>query len=416
MSAAQRRHKDSTSQGLQNHSRLFEAAKKASGEILALDAEPVCHTVAARFLANNCQVLEGKDDASVLTDSGRHIRDFLESYAVSLAICDLERGNKTIPAECTMFRESSLVQFPVQTTAHLHVTSDEIQACLSTFASSAVVWGTYISHKQNALRFCEAAMSENSRAQSIRLFQRVTQIMGAMVEFFDTTWEKHLSSIVAAVQQAVAEQLNSLTAGLARVQEGLQLSNDYITHKLQVSLEGLGLSVLNVERGLEEMLRNLTVVAIQSQADAEEAYQHALKTFNEEASLAILAVAAEARKSVAEMGRELLNLGTQEVTKSRMAELEEGIYNSSAMVESQSLRIKDNNQQLSKVRKATSKINDDLKEAMSSASDIGSSLSTRFFSSPLWSVGWFSIASLILGSYGLPPSMIRNGGLVAFGK
>lgn len=156
---------DMTSHRAQNHSRFTDAASRASEEIIALEGEPVCHTVAARFLSNNCQILDGKDDASILTDSGRHVRDFLESYAVSLAICDLERGNKTVPDVCSKFRESSLAQIPIHETAHLHVTSDEIQTCLSTFATSAVVWGTYISHKQNALRFCEAALSENSRCK-----------------------------------------------------------------------------------------------------------------------------------------------------------------------------------------------------------------------------------------------------------
>lgn len=165
ISAPSLQHDVASSHRPQNLSRISQAAGRAANDIIALEGEPVCHTVAARFLANNCRILEGKDDATMLTDSGRHIRDFLESYAVSLAICDLERGNKTIPDACTKFRETTLAQIPVQPTAHLHVTSDEIQGCLSTFAGSAVIWGTYISHKQNALRFCEAAMSENSRGQ-----------------------------------------------------------------------------------------------------------------------------------------------------------------------------------------------------------------------------------------------------------
>ena len=163
ISAASLQHQDTPSHRAQHISKLSQAAARAANDIIALEGEPVCHTVAARFLADNCRILEGKDDATMLTESGRHIRDFLESFAVSLAICDLERGNKTIPDACTKFRETSLAQIPVQKAAHLHVTSDEIESCLSTFAGSAVIWGTYISHKQNALRFCEAAMSENSR-------------------------------------------------------------------------------------------------------------------------------------------------------------------------------------------------------------------------------------------------------------
>lgn len=99
-----------------------------------------------------------------------------------------------------------------------------------------------------------------------------------------------------------------------------------------------------------------------------------------------------------------------------MAELEQGLQKTSAMVESQSFRLDNNNQHLLKAKKATSKINEELKETLLSTSDLSKSLSSGFFASPVWTVSWCSLASLVLGSYGLPPSLIRNGGLVAFGQ
>ena len=99
-----------------------------------------------------------------------------------------------------------------------------------------------------------------------------------------------------------------------------------------------------------------------------------------------------------------------------MAELEQGIQKTSAMIESQSFRLDDNSQHLLKAKQATSRINEELKETLSSTSDLSKSLRTGFFASPIWTVSWCSLMSLVLGSYGLPPSLIRNGGLVAFGK
>ncbi|KXJ90505.1 hypothetical protein Micbo1qcDRAFT_226459 [Microdochium bolleyi] len=353
-------HHDTASRETQNHSRFTNAAARASEEILALEGEPVCHTVAARFLSNNCQVLDGKDDATILTDSGRHIRDFLESYAVSLAICDLERGNKTVPDQCIKFRESSLTHIPIHDMAHLHVTSDEIQACLSTFATSAVVWGTYISHKQNALRFCEASLSENNRSQSLKLFQRVTQIMGTLASLFDHDWEQHLSEMFAAVQRAL--------------QEGLQHTNEYIVDTLYASLQGLARSAQDVEAGLQEMLHNLTAVAMQSQSEVHEEYRNAVRSFNQEASSAILSVAAEARASMVEMSKDFA------ATKSRMADLERSIQDTSALVESQSSRINDNNRNLLVAKKVTNHMNSELKNALASASEVNNSLKMEVWS------------------------------------
>lgn len=114
---------------------------------------------------NNCQLLEGKDEATVLTDSGRKIRDFVDSYAASLAICDLERGRFAIPTECTKFQEPTLSQLPVQNAAHLHVTSTEIDSCLSGLGASDSAWNTWISYRHKALRFCEAARADNDKGR-----------------------------------------------------------------------------------------------------------------------------------------------------------------------------------------------------------------------------------------------------------
>ncbi|CAI4219455.1 unnamed protein product [Parascedosporium putredinis] len=73
---------DSTS-GMPN---IYTVAAK---ELEALQSEPLCHRIAARLLISDCQMLDGKDEATILTESGRRIRDFVDFYAASLAICDL---------------------------------------------------------------------------------------------------------------------------------------------------------------------------------------------------------------------------------------------------------------------------------------------------------------------------------------
>lgn len=114
---------------------------------------------------NDCQMLEGKDEATILIDSGRQVRDFVDFYAASLAICDLERGSFTIPPECAKFREGPLGQFTVPQRSHLHVSSKEIDSCLSALAKSDSAWSTWVSYRHKALRFCEAARADNEKGE-----------------------------------------------------------------------------------------------------------------------------------------------------------------------------------------------------------------------------------------------------------
>jgi hypothetical protein len=153
---------DKPSEMLQNP-RLPNIYAVALSELQELESEPLCHRVAARLLVNNCQLVDGKDEATILTDSGRQVRDFVDSYAASLAICDLERGSFEIPKECAKVREPSLSQITMRNEPQLHVSPGEIGLCLSALAASDAAWSTWVSYRHKALRFCEAARADNEK-------------------------------------------------------------------------------------------------------------------------------------------------------------------------------------------------------------------------------------------------------------
>ena len=134
-------------------------------ELQALETEPLCHRIAARLLVNNCQLLSGQDEATVLTDTGPAARNFVDSFAASLAICDLERGSFVIPDSCHKFRESALAHLPVPSEPKLHVVNAEINACLEGLATSDSSWNTWVSYRHKALRFCEAARADGERGK-----------------------------------------------------------------------------------------------------------------------------------------------------------------------------------------------------------------------------------------------------------
>lgn len=132
-------------------------------ELQELESEPLCHRIAARLLVNNCHLLDGQDEATVHIDSGRATRDFVDSYAASLAICDLERGSFSIPPSCSKFREAALAALPVPAQPQLHVSTPEIDECLEGLARSDSAWNTWVSYRHKALRFCEAARADNEK-------------------------------------------------------------------------------------------------------------------------------------------------------------------------------------------------------------------------------------------------------------
>lgn len=152
---------------LQSGSKPSEIYTVALSELQDLESEPLCHRIAARLLVGNCQLLDGKNEATVLTDSGRQIRDFVDSYAASMAICDLERGRFTIPSVCDKFRETSLSQLSLDGQARLHVTSREIDHCLSGLATENSAWSTWVSYRHKSLRFCEAARADQEKGEHI---------------------------------------------------------------------------------------------------------------------------------------------------------------------------------------------------------------------------------------------------------
>lgn len=142
---------------------IYNAALKALED---LKSGPFCHQIAAVMLHNNCKMLEGKDDSAILADTGRRMTDFVDAYAASLAICDLERGAFEIPSTCGKFTEAFLRTLSNANHAQLHVSTAEIEECLASLGRDPSSWGTWVSYKQKALMVCEAGRADSNKGMS----------------------------------------------------------------------------------------------------------------------------------------------------------------------------------------------------------------------------------------------------------
>lgn len=404
----------SASQLIRIGAQLPSSYEIALNELQALESEPLCHRIAARLLVNNCQLLEGKDEATVLTDSGRKIRDFVDSYAASLAICDLERGRFAIPAECAKLQEPTLSQLPIQNTAHLHVTTAEIDSCLSGLGASDSAWNTWVSYRHKALRFCEAARADNDKAQNIILFQRLTKIMSRLADDVDERTEQRMYDIDLRASE-VEHKIDSLSPLLNKLEHDLQNAGNIVSHQL---LQGIMRSQAQVDSGLvnaghlERMLAAILKGAMDGYAEAAAAHDQSLQLMSQrtssEADIMVTAMAAAIAVSTT-LRDELEVSRIQAINiQSRQDSIEQGMQRLIGISDTLVTNYDIHTDLLQQAQNITNGVLNALEETAASATALGGVFSGKRSISSWWLYVWCPVASLVVGSYGLPPSLLRN--------
>ncbi|KAI8623030.1 hypothetical protein F5Y19DRAFT_468834 [Xylariaceae sp. FL1651] len=394
----------------------------ALNELQELESEPLCHRISARLLVNNCQLLDGKDEATVLTDSGRKIRDFVDSYAASLAICDLERGRFAIPAGCSKFQEATLSQLPIQNQAHLHVTSGEIDDCLSGLGTSDSAWNTWVSYRHKALRFCEAARADHNKDQNILLFQRLTKIMNRLTDGVDENFERRMHDLDLLAQIA-GDKIDSLSPLLDKLQHGLEDADNMLSDRLlrviknsqefvDSGLEGAA----TLERMLQVMLKDV----IDGHAEAAAVHGQSLQVMRQGATseMEIMVTAMTAAVAATTALHEQLEMSALQVVEleSRQDNLERGMQRLLDISDTLVNKYDAHTDLLEQAHNITIEILDALGDTAASAAIVGEVLLGHRSLTAWWPYIWCPAASLIMGSYGLPPSVPRNIALVALGE
>ncbi|KAI0835114.1 hypothetical protein F5Y06DRAFT_306467 [Hypoxylon sp. FL0890] len=389
------------SQRMEAGSRLSSSYEIALNELRALESEPLCHRTAARLLVDNCELLEGKDDKTLLTDSGRAIRDFVDSYAASLAICDLERGSFHIPRECAKFREPVLNQLPPRNLGQLH--------------------NTWISYRQKASMFCEAARTDKEKAEQVLLFQRLTKVMGRFTDNVDKQFKQHLNDLDLRAQ-ATGDRIDELSPKVDRVKEGLKSVEDMFLSRLVHSVKETTDAVnsgkehaLNLQRMLEVVFNSL----LEGQAEVASNYEQSMQVATQRAESTVetaMQVVMAVTESVAHLQNqvELSRLHAVEL-EYRQDNLEQGMNRLIDISENLVTKYDDHTNLLREASNITNEILDTLEDTAASATYVVNSIKQSSASS-WWPYIWCPAASIVLGSYGLPPSVTRNVALLALGE
>ncbi|KAH8845679.1 hypothetical protein MCOR27_003309 [Pyricularia oryzae] len=259
---------------------LVDVYADALRQLQQLESEPLCHRIAARLLVTNCQLLDGKDEATVLTDSGRLIRDFVEAYAASLAICDLERGDFHIPSACSPFREHALAKVSAHRDLSLHVSSSQIQACISGLKSPDSAWGTYISYRHKALQFCEAARADQEKTQNILVFQKLIKVTEQLVTGVETELQKRMNDLDERTKQAsdAIDRLNPKLHGLHESFGKVQIMQNGLSEALRDSL-GATRSVLEDSTTLQQLLKVMIDAVLQHHSEVASANEQSVESY-----------------------------------------------------------------------------------------------------------------------------------------
>lgn len=408
--------------GIQPASRLPNIYAVAMQELQELESEPLCHRIAARLLVNNCQLLDGKDDATVLIDSGRQIRDFVDSYAASLAICDLERGSFDIPSGCAPFRENSLAQIPDSKFPRLHVSPQQIDSCLSGLARSDSAWNTWVSYRHKALRFCEAARADNDKAQSIRLHQRLTEVLSKLSEGVEQELEAHLHAINTRATE-VTDQLRRIIPDVDRLRDSIQDMDRTLSQQIMETAQASQHAMRNGledAQNLQQLLGVLLRTVLSSNAEVAASHEVAITAFKDRTEsdlgvvMAALASAAASSASL-QSQMELSHLRVTELA-GRQQNLEKGLGRLFELTEDLSSQYEVHSEHLTDAQKKSEDILVALDKMANSASDVSGSLK-----GPSSWMKWVPYlicptGTLLMGSYGLPPSAGRNLVLIGIGE
>ncbi|KAI1457002.1 hypothetical protein F4805DRAFT_458172 [Annulohypoxylon moriforme] len=393
--------RSSLPQILGSGSRFPSSYEVALNELRELESEPLCHRTAARLLVNNCEVLESKNEATVLTDSGRKIRDFVDSYAASLAICDLERGSFNIPRACANFREPVLNQLPLQNSGQLH--------------------NTWVNYRHKALRFCEAARADNEKAQQILLFERLTKIMGRFTDDVDEQFEQHMTNLGTRAQ-STSDKIDELSPKVDHLKDMLESAEDlFLGQLIQRVKETTDLvnsgteNALNLQRMLGVMFKGV----LEGQAEVAATYERSMQVANQrvgsamDAAMIAMALATESAVNL-QTQLESSRLRAVEL-ETRQNNLEEGMQRLIGISETLATEYDDHANHLHQAHNITNGILESLEDTAASAFYVKNSV-LRQSSTSWWPYIWCPAASLVLGSYGLPPSGTRNLGLLAIGR
>lgn len=146
---------------LEPKSRKSGLYELALTDLMKLGKESTCHQITTKLYMSSCQLfqeLEVHSHGSLVTRGGGRLQDYIDSFAISRAICDLETAHAVIPEACGLFREPALLRvMNSKDTQGLDISHEQIGQCMKALHSDQKSWTSYNSNKESATLLCRAS-------------------------------------------------------------------------------------------------------------------------------------------------------------------------------------------------------------------------------------------------------------------
>lgn len=246
--------------------------------------------------------------------------------------------------------------------------------------------------------------------------------MGRFSDGIDKDFEQHMNNLDLRAREA-GGRLDELSPRIDQLQKSLKSIEDIflgrLVHAVKETTDAVNSGTENAAN-LQKVLEVTFASVVEHQAGMAFAYEQSLQLVNERAQSAV----DTATSAVAAITESAAHLQTQvEISRlraadleSRQGNLEQGMQRLVYAAENLTTEFHDHTHLLHQARNITNEIRDTLEDTAASASYVGNSFFKQSSTSSWWPYVWGPAASLVLGSYGLPPSAVRNLALLALGE
>lgn len=264
--------------------------------------------------------------------------------------------------------------------------------------------------------------ADNATAQNVLLYQRLTKIIAKLTDGVEAEIQRRMADLDERARQAT-ERMEELNPHIDQLRDGLSKVEKYLASDMELAVEQ---SKNRIKHGmehavtLEQMLAVLLQTVAEKSSEVTTAHEQSVelvsqKVNNELATFVAVVASAAASSAMLKDQIEVSKLQAAELA-ARQDSLEQGLNRLVTVSDTLSTKHEHHAYFLRQASNITEDILDTLEATVSAASQVNISVLERSVSSGWWPYFICPAVSLVMGSYGLPPSILRNLALLAVGE
>ncbi|KFX90658.1 hypothetical protein V490_06346 [Pseudogymnoascus sp. VKM F-3557] len=404
---------------------------KALKAIEDLNRKQFCHRFAASMLLDNCRTPQTPTDSIVTGKAVEEERreDYLKIFAVSLTVCDIEALQRPVPQQCSPYTQSTLMGIKNRRGGQsILINHSEMGGCLKAIGADQSAVVSWKFNQQSAAVVCQVARMDIEKDETIALFSTLTRLMADVVDEVQKLSEinrdiKQEAEDARTSVHTIKTSVDKLKAGLSDVWDGVSAEATKASNNVKGIFNGMSTYAADVE----QMLNRLRKGALENHAEQAALQQRAL-----DITMDIASEAQAANKDMEALKAMMVALYSNMATVGNglvaIQDRQDKVDKQSAQVLSAMMNMTEQLQMAAKMGdehevllvRATAAASN-LADIVDKSTAMASTWQTRMFGSNCpFGIDWMLLLAspplvLVLGSYGLGPSLSRNALLLLIG-